>query len=264
MRCGGARQLIAGWLLAALAVVAAGCARGPLGKESLETFRAGHASFQQGDYGAAERQFGEVVRRNPTSWALSEVCYFRGLARLQLGRREDAKKDFRRGATLYGRELTQVYSAVALANMEFEEGGDATAVHLYRQALDHPVKGLPVDGVLYRLGVSLQRLGRWREADEVLARLISAHGGSAWVGAARRRFQATHFTIQVGAFADPRNARALGEKVGSEGLPVSVSVVAAGGKTLHAVCAGRFRTHQEARASAASLKAKGYSVLVKP
>jgi tetratricopeptide (TPR) repeat protein len=251
-------------VLLAAALATTGCTPGPLSRQGHETFLAGHGRFQAGDYRDAESQFTRVIRTNPSSWALSEVYYFRGLSRLRQGKTVEAKADFRQGATRYGRELTQVYSAVALANLEYEAGNDAVAAHLYSQAADHPVRGLPMDAVLYRLSVSLQRLGRWDEADRRLAQLINDHSDSPMAAAARRRFQATFFTVQVGAYGEKRNARAMADKLRGAGWPVSTSIVARGGKTLHTVCVGRYRTHGEASAAASRLKVQGYSALVKP
>jgi TolA-binding protein len=259
----GLRLLVAG-LVAVIAAAVPGCAKGPLDRDSQALFTAGHERFLAGDYRAAEQKFGQVIAGNPTSWALSEVHYFRGLARLKLGRRSEARNDFRKGATLFGRELTQVYSAVALANLEYEEGNDATAAHLYGQALEHRVKGLPIDRVLYRYAVSLQRLGRWAEAEDALCELISDHGDSPLAAAAGRRFHVDAFTVQVGAFANPANARALAEKVRREGYAVTVSPTGPIEKRLNAVCAGRFSTHREAEAAAARLRARGYEALVRP
>jgi len=259
----GIRCSLAACLTALLSAGLAGCAKGPLDKASERLFLAGHQSFQSGDYRDAERQFSEVISRSPTSWALSEVCYFRGLARLKLGQRAKAKDDFRKGATLYGRELTQVYSAVALANLEYEEGNDATAAHLYTQALEHRGKKLPMDAILYRLAVSLQRLGRWAEADDALARLLSEYRDSSLVAHARPRFRARGFTVQAGAFADRANAQALAAKLRQDGFQVRLPPPS-GSKMLHAVCVGRYQTYREATQAAASLTGKGYSVLVKP
>ena len=242
----------------------AGCASGPLDATGQALFDAGYKSFQDGRYREADEKFSAVIKRSPTTWALSEVYYFRGLSRLKLNRRPEAKQDFRAGATVYGRELTQVYSAVALANLEYEEGNDPAAVRIYRQALDHKVKGLPADYILYRLGVSLQRLGKWGEADDCFAELVSKYPQSSLAADARRRFQTTYFTVQVGAFADRANAQKTADRLRAEGYPVTLSVSVAAGKTLHTVCAGRYATYREAALAADVLKAKGYPALVKP
>jgi len=257
------RWLTAAALASVLSAGAAGCARGPLDKPSQTLFFAGYRSFQAGDYGTADRRLSEVITRNPTSWALSEVHYLRGLARLKLGRRAEAKEDFRKGAALYGRELTQVYSAVALANLAYEEGNDATAAYLYRQAVEHGDKHLPMDAMLYRLAVSLQRLGRWAEADDVLARLLSEHRDSSLIAYARTRFRARGFTVQAGAFADRTNAESLAAKLRRDGFQVRLPPPS-GDKMLHAVCVGRFQTYAEAAHAAESLRDKGYSALIKP
>jgi len=260
----GLRWLMAASLASALSAGPAGCVKGPLDKPSQKLFFAGYRSFQSGDYRDADRSFGEVIARNPTSWALSEVHYLRGLSRLKLGRRAEAKDDFRKGATASpGRELTQLYSAVALANLEYEEGNDATAAHLYRQAIEHRDKNLPMDAMLYRLAVSLQRLGRWAEADDVLARLLSEHRDSSLIDHARSRFRARGFTVQTGAFADRTNAESLASRLRQEGFEVRLPPPN-GDRMLHAVCVGRYQTYREAAQEAARLRDRGYSALVKP
>ena len=241
-----------------------GCAAGPLDKVSSSLFTAGYDSFRAAKFADAERQFTQVISRNPGNASLSEVYYFRGLSRLKLGRREQAKSDFRQGATSYGRELTQIYSAVALANLEFEESHDKAAADLYKQALDHPVKDLPLDAILFRLGVSSQRLGRWQQADDAFARLVSKYPESPLAPEARRRFQASYFTVQAGAFAERKNAEALVDRLKQKGFPASPTVVASQGKTLHLVNVGRYRTYREAESVAAQLKGQGISVLIRP
>lgn len=259
------------WIVLLCAVAtAAGCSKGPLNKEGRRLFWVAHKNLEQGRYQEANRDFTQVIARNPNSWALSEVFYFRGLTRLRMGHRSEAKADFRQGASRYGRQLTQVYSAVALANLEYEEGNDPLAVHLYKQMLKGDLGQTPVDAVLFRLGVSLQRLGLWREADDTFAHLIDKYGDSDLRPAARRRFQASFFTVQVGAFVDRRNARSLAAKLRARKWPVTVGVAAGRtarmgkDKTYHTVSVGRYRTYLDARAVARKLKAKGHSVVIKP
>lgn len=258
------KRVAVGLLALVAAAMVPGCTGGPLSSADRQIFLDAHQNFQRGNYSAAEAKLSQVIRKNPTSDALSELYYFRGLTRLRLDRRNEAREDFRHGAKAYGRELTQVYCAVALANLEYEDGNDTSAASLYAQALDHPVKDLQTDAILFRLAVSLQRLGRWDEADRRLAKLLSDHGDSTFVPLARRRFQATHFSVQAGAFADRGNAEALANKIRPEGYPVSLAVTESGGKVLHAVIVGRFRTYAEASAAAARLRAKGHTALIKP
>jgi len=261
--CRKATRPVCVLLLCALAA-AAGCAKGALNKEGQRLFTVGYDSLQQGRYPDADRNFTRVIAGNPNSWALSEVFYFRGLTRLRMGRRTEAKTDFLQGASHYGRKLTQVYSVVALANLEYEEGHDTMAVNLYKRALARDLGEVPVDAVLFRLAVGLQRLGHWREADDTFAHLIDKYGESELRTAAQRRFQASFFTVQVGAFADRRNARSLAGKLRAEKWPVVVGLVAGKDKTLHTVSVGQYRTYLDARAVAEKLKAKGHSVVIKP
>lgn len=259
-----AHQVSAVCLAMLIGLAASGCAKQPLDEQGQKLFYAGHQAFRQGQYDEADQLFSEVVARNPSSWALSEVYYFRGLTRLQLGQRGAAKTDFREGATRYGRELTQVYSAVALANLEYEEGDDATAVHLYQEALERPVGQLPMDAVLYRYAVSLQRTGQWARADEVWARLLSEHPHSPLADHARRRFQARGFTVQIGAFSELANAERAAAKARADGFDAEVRPPQTSGRMLYTVAVGRYRSHEDARTVATQLKGRGYSVMIKP
>jgi TolA-binding protein len=264
MRASSSVKAVASLLfLLVVAMATPGCG-GPLSQADHQLFLDAHRNFQSGNYAAADAKFTQVIGRNQSSDALSELCYFRGLTRLKQGRRAEAREDFRRGATARGRELTQVYSAVALANLDFDDGNDASAANLYSQALDHQVKDLQTDAILYRLAVSLQRLGRWDEADRRLAKLLSDYDDSPFAAAARRRFQATHFAIQAGAFASRSNADTQAAKIRTEGYPVTVTVSEGGGKVLHVVTVGRFRTYAEASSAATRLRGRGYTVTIKP
>jgi tetratricopeptide (TPR) repeat protein len=245
--------------------LAAGCNEQPLSTEGERLFRTGHKDYQEGRYAQADQNFSQVIQRDAQSWALSEVHYFRGLTRLSLNRRDDAKSDFARGASRKGRHVAQVYCAIALANLEHEDGNDARAVHLYQQILRQNSLGdVPVDAVLYRHGVSQQRLGRWSEADETLARLIHKHPDSTLRDAAQRRFQSAFFTVQVGAFADPRSAETMAAKLRQAQWPVRISVAAEKGRTLHKVTVGRYQTYAQVASAAASLKQQGYSGMIVP
>ena len=251
-------------VLAILFLALGGCTTPLLNKNDDKVFSAGYDDFRAGRFPDADRKFSEVIADNPQSPALSEVYYFRGLTRLQQSRRAEARADFQAGATHSGRELTQVYSMTALANLEYEDGHDQQAVKLYRTVLEHHVSGLPADSVLYRLGVSLQRLGRWNEADETFARLLKDHPDSPLAAEARRRTQADSFTLQAGAFTDRAKAETLAARLRQDGYPVVLTVVAAGGQTFHVVNVGHYHTAAEAQTASSRLAAKGYHCILRP
>lgn len=251
-------------VLVLLFLALGGCTTPLLNKNDDKVFTSGYDDFQAGRLKDADRKFSEVIADNPHSPALSEVYYFRGLTRLQLSRRAEARADFQAGSTRYGREITQIYSMTCLANMEYEDGHDLQAVPLYRTVLEHPVPKLPADSVLYRLGVSLQRLGRWNEADETFARLLKEHPDSPLAAEARRRTQADSFTLQAGAFTERPKAESLAARLRQDGYTVTLAVVAAGGKTFHVVNVGHYRTAAEAQAASARLAAKGYHCILRP
>ena len=247
-------------LLAALA----GCGHTYLSANSQASLSQARSDLDAGRLPEAERQLSALISANGASSVLSELHYLRGVARQKQGRYLEARQDFTLGATSRGTRQTQVFSAVALANMDFEEGCDAPAISLYRQALDSNVRDLPIDLMLLRLGVALQRQGRWTEADDIFARLISQYPKSPLVPQARQRFEATAFTVQAGLFVDRRNADALAANLRSRNFPVSQSVTLSDNRTAYLVNVGRFRTFDEARATAQRLQAVGVAGVIKP
>ncbi len=263
-----ADRAAAGVVLAALAIMLigllTGCGPTPLTPENQAMFERARVDLEAGRLADAERHLSAVINASPNSTALSELYYLRGVARHKMKRYGDARADFHRGAATRGRRQTQVFSLVALANMDFEEANDASAIRLYRQALDADVSDLPRDQMLLRLAIALQRQGRWTEADDEFARLITEYPRSPLVAQARQKFEATAFTVQTGLFVDRKNAEAMAARLKRLGYPAGQAVAISDGRTVYVVNVGRFRTQAEAQQMAQRLQSAGFAGIIKP
>lgn len=241
-----------------------GCPPRPLGAGDQTIFDQAQADLEAGRLTEAESRLSALIKANGDCNVLSELYYLRGVVRQKQGRDAEARHDFRLGATSRGIRKTQIFSAVALANMDFEAGRDASAISLYRQAIEIDMSDLPNDVILLRLGVALQRQGQWAEADDVLSQLISQHPRSPLAAQAQQRFQATAFTVQAGLFTNRSNADSLAANLRSRGFPVSQTVTVSSGRTAYLVNVGRLRTFAEARQMAQRLQAAGVEGVIKP
>ncbi|MBF0130267.1 MAG: SPOR domain-containing protein [Alphaproteobacteria bacterium] len=71
------------------------------------------------------------------------------------------------------------------------------------------------------------------------------------------------YTVQVGAFRSPDNARSLSQRLISAGFPANVaSVPSRKGGTLHRVYIGRFVNHAKADPVQAAVRARGFDAIV--
>lgn len=241
-----------------------GCPPRPLEIGDQAIFDQAQADMNAGRLTQAESRLTALIDSNGDCNVLSELYYLRGVVRQKQGRDAEARHDFRLGATSSGIRKTQIFSAVALANMDFEAGRDGSAISLYRQALACDVADLPTDVILLRLGIALQRQGQWAEADDVLSQLISQYPQSPLAAQAQQRFQATAFTVQAGLFTNRSNAEALAANLHSRGFPVSQTVAVSSGRTVYLVNVGRLRTFAQARQMAQRLQAEGVEGVIKP
>jgi tetratricopeptide (TPR) repeat protein len=116
------------------------------------------AALERGDFAEAERLFSEAIETADGHATRAFFFNKRGVARVQLERREDARADFERALecdTRYAPALTN------LGNLLFDEGRIDEALEAYRAAVD-----ADPDHVLAHanLSAALKRAGRFDEA----------------------------------------------------------------------------------------------------
>lgn len=248
--------------LALVLVGTGGCAANR--RADRQAFDTGYAAFQAGQWEKAIEGFTQYLRSDPTSADRGEVYYYRGEALVRLNRRAEAKTDFVRAIGAGPKPPIDQFARVAVGNLYYEEGNDAKALEHYAKVLAGPRDDLPVPAILFRAGVSLQRLGRWSMADKYLARVIEKYSNTPWAALAMRRLHADAFRVQTGAFAAMTTAQGRARRAQQAGFTVRIAKVATGRQTLHAVQVGRAATYAEAEALAQRVRQAGFEALIVP
>lgn len=244
-------------------VTGTGCAARKV-KPDRASFDEGFAAFQAGQWQRAIDCFNRYLRSDPTTPTRGEVYYYRGEAYVRLKNRRAALADFERCLGAGAPPPIEDFAYVAIGNLHYEEGNDARAVEAYSHVCGKKQKNLPLDQVCLRLGVSLQRLGRWQAADKYLNYLIDAFPESALVTEARRRLHCDAFVVQVGAFVSPVTAEAEADRLRAAGFSPRVTRTLRGSQTLYAVQVGRASTYAEAERLAGRLAQAGFKTLIVP
>jgi TolA-binding protein len=241
------------------------CGCGPTKKaEDQAAFDDGFTAFQAGQWQRAADGFTRYLRASPQSPQRGEVYYYRGEAMAHLGRRQDALADFRRAIVAQPPQPIEAFARVAIGNIYYEAGDDAKAVEAYSEALRGPQDQLPMDSLLLRVGVSLQRLGNWTSGDKYLGMLIDRYPDSSWAAEGRRRIRVGGFSVQTGAFASLAAAQAEAERLRAAGFRPILADAKRGTQVLHSVRVGKVRTYLEATYLVGQLTGAGFSALIVP
>jgi tetratricopeptide (TPR) repeat protein len=233
-------------------------------RDAVASFDEGFAAFQAGHWQSAYDGFTRYLRSGPEATSRGEVYYYRGQALAHLRRRSEAMNDFQQALAVKPPQPILDFVRVAIGNFYYEEGNDAKALEWYNQALRDPVPQLPMDQLSLRAGVSLQRVGRWQDADKYFQHLIDNYPATTGAVEARRRIHATAFAAQAGAFATPAAAQQEFARLRQKGFDARIVPANRAGQTLQAVQVGRARTYAEAQALAQRLMNAGFSVLIVP
>lgn len=225
----------------------AGCGEEPMTVESVSLLRAGKGAYETGDDRRSINRLDAYLTRFERTTGADEAYYYRGLAHYRLGETDAARQDFTTAAARTSRPDLRARANLALGDLAYEVADMASAEQMYRLAVDDLDRSKPpTDHALYRLGASLQRQGRWTEANVVFDQLIGDFWDSALADRARRRIRASGWTVQAGAFRTRDRADALAADL--RGGPVEPFIVpeSVGGELYYLVRVGRFRTYETA------------------
>jgi len=228
----------------------------------LETAR---RQVDEKSYVPAEQSLTELLRKATSQTA--EVYYLRGLCYQQMEPPKylEARHDFEKAIKKSHGSLMGALSRAALGHIYFEEQPPdyQQAVEQYLAALPDLEDKPPEDTVLYHLGVSLQRLGRWKEADLYLSQCFNKFPESSFADYAKDYFGAGTFRLQLGVFDDLKNAQAQIQQALDLGWPADWTAQEKNGKLLYMVRTGQYDTYDLAREALAELQQfQGQAIIV--
>lgn len=227
-----------GWIGMVVAMLTgAGCSELP--PDAVTQIRQANRSYRQANYGDTDRHASTAINAYPQHPATAEAYYLRGLARLKSDDRTAARRDFDTALKLTNRKDLEAKLHAQQGHLLFDEGR-------YQRALGHFRKSAAAgwdEIVVYRLGVTAQRSGRFAEARRALTRLVSKSQGGPYAKSARQKLRWKHdyFSVQCGAYSTSERAYSVAASLQSGGASISVVRDNDGPKPKFIVLAGKYR-----------------------
>jgi hypothetical protein len=239
--------------LAALALsIAAGC----VDTQSKQQLNAGYQALDAQRYDEAGTAANAYLTKHPTGPGAAEALYLQGRAYEQRALEShepaaSARDDLAAARTAYAKGLTlnttasvQALLHSGLANVAYFQEDYAIAVGEWQAAYPNLQTDDAKAWALYRIGLSQQRLGWFKQADDTFAQVQQQYPSSEAATRSGTRVGATAFYVQIGAYADAANAIKLADNLQREGLPGS-SVPEAANR--HIVRVGPAATYADAK-----------------
>ena len=229
---------------------AAGC-NGRLSQEAERLLDAGKLAYQSGDDGGAVRTMDLFLKDNAGSRRAEEAYYYRGLAKYRMRNLGAARADFQEALDRARSDAVKAAAMIALGDLAYDTNDLAVAEKMYADVLkrmeaEKISDKAPADHVYYRLGCTLQRQGRWYEADSHFDRVMYLFAGTELARRSELHVRCTAWTIQAAAFTDKSGADATAAALRSRDFPVETQPALRDGKLVFLVCVGRYATFAQA------------------
>ena len=230
-------------------MVLSGC-NSPLNPQEQARLDLARQQVQNKQFSSAIRNLNLFLSNHPSGPNSGEAYYLRGRCHRQTipANEQLAEQDFQSALKGEKDRAIRSYALVGLGHIYFENRPHQLekAVEFYRAAIKDLPNAPPKDAALYRLGVSLQKMGRWQDADLYLSRCIDKFPNSTFTKYARYKFGARTWSIQFGAFADLTRARKLVTKLKASGWPASWQTRRKNSSLLYIVRSGRYLNFNQA------------------
>lgn len=190
------------------------------------------------------------LSNHPSGPNSGEAYYLRGICHRRAipANEQLAEQDFQNALKDKKDRVVRPLALVGLGHIMFENHPrqPEKAVEFYRAAIGDLPNEPPKDAALFRLGVSLQKIGQWQDADLYLSRCIDKFPNSTFTKYARDKFGARTWSIQFGAFADLNQARNLVKKLQASGWPANWQTRRKKRSLLYIVRSGRYLNFNQA------------------
>lgn len=234
------------WIWGALAL--AGCA-GQETPQSRQLLLSAYGAYDKGDHAAVVRLTDQLLREDGRNLRADEARYLRGLAGYRLGDRARAVQDIQDVIATTKMPELRGKALLVRGDLAMEADEWALARDAYSQALcELGETRPPADRAMYRLGVALQMLGQWPQADEILDRLVYRFGENPWAAQAGLRTHGRAWTIRAGLYGDRRAAQDMVDRLQAGNWDARVEPMILKGELTHAVNVGRYGEHSAAHA----------------
>ena len=265
------------WILLAAGIAAAGCAPSARNTaQSRQELSAGYQALGNQDYDGAMSHAEQFLRDHPNGGpGTAEALYLEGRVYEQraasddaAGRAAAAKSDLQYARDTYDRALALKPSPnvagllhAGVANVAYFQEDYPTAMSEW--ALAYPNLQQPDSRawVLYRIGVSQQRLGRFDQADRSFDSVRQLYPGTVPAERAGQHRGARGFYVQVGAYSASGNADKAVASLQAQGFRATRAAQPAGRQ---AVRVGPAYTYAEAKTLQSRLMSAYPGAIIEP
>lgn len=232
----------------------AGCQTLPA--PAVQRLNEAEGAYRANQFDRTEELCTAVIKAHGDKPDVAEAFYLRGLARLKGREQDGAIRDFETALNKTQRRELRGRAHAQLGNIDFERGRYQQAVVHYAWARDELPDQPPKDRVCLQHGIALQRLGRFRDAQPVLAETFKKFPQSSHAAEARRRHTWPHefFTIQCGAFSDVARAHQHAARLQAQGVSAVAVPEGEGGSRLYHVRVGRYITYIQAEGALSGVR----------
>jgi tetratricopeptide (TPR) repeat protein len=169
----------------------------------------------------------------------SELYFVQGQCLMSLDNYSDAREVFKKAASkAKGQLWIKVY--MGIADSFFMEKRYDDAISVYEQLLEKNDSDFRA-ALLYKIGKSFQRKGKWAKSDFYFDKLKKEYPESfEWSLVERSSVGGNFFTIQVGCFSNKENAQRLSDDLRAKGYDVYITPFQTKTAKLYRVRVGEF------------------------
>lgn len=220
-----------------------------------EEFRRAESLWLMEQYDEAYRGFIAFTSRHPQSRRLGEAYLYAGMSAEKKGDRQNAIRCFEYAAREPDRKVS-ARAALEMGEWHMEGEGFADAAGHFRNAGRLAADEETRAEAMLMTGISLQKGGMFEEARSVLHACALNKFSRKYADQARYRLaMESHFTVQVGAFLDEKNAQAKMKALAAAGINAEMRSPKASGVPFFRVLSGRFEIRPDAVAHQTRIRA---------
>src|SRR4051812_28449051 len=210
-------------LLVAMILAMVGCAS----DNTKQNLSSGYQALDAQQFDEAMARADQQLAASPTGASAAEALYLKGRALEQktTGSQQDARKNFMQARDVYQQALQQQPSPelearihAGIANTSYWLDDYANAVSEWSTAIDHFDDPSVKSFMLYRIGLSQQRMGNFAMADQTFANVQQQFAGTSAAKRAREHQGYKGFTVQLATFASANSADAEIAKLQRQGV----------------------------------------------
>jgi tetratricopeptide (TPR) repeat protein len=220
----------------------------PTGSADATLLLQANQAYRTADFVGAERNSDQYLSAAGSGPNAAEAYYIRALSKIRRNQRSAARTDLNEGLSRQPHPDVRGRINAQLGHLSFDDQQYSLARSYYSAALKDLPPRSPSDDVLYHLAVAYQRDGQFQKAKPLFEQLVARFPASEWTPKARNKSQWTNpfFTIQCGAFVSRAAAQRSVSRLRSRGVDAALVSTGAPSSRHQLVCAGRYRTYNEA------------------